>query len=82
MSEKPKEVRLPAELATFLWRALQLSEESHAADLLAARMIHDNVDLVPLASDDEVSSEEILLFWKSYLVSEGYLEEGGNSNFH
>tara|TARA_R100001510_G_scaffold28885_1_gene25551 strand:+ start:4138 stop:4386 length:249 start_codon:yes stop_codon:yes gene_type:complete len=82
MSEKPKEVRLSPQLSTLIWRSLYASGQTDIADLLAARMIHDDVNLVPIASDDDVSSEEILLFWKTYLISEGYLEEGGNTNFH
>ena len=51
------------------------SDVGDIADLLAARMIHDDVALVPVTSDDSVSSEEVLLFWRTYLITEGYLEE-------
>ena len=75
MSEKPKEVHIPPQLATVIWRHLYASGNIDIADLLAARMIHDDVGLVPVTSDDSVSSEEILLFWRTYLITEGYLEE-------
>ena len=45
MSEKPKEVHIPPQLATVIWRHLYASGNIDIADLLAARMIHDDVGL-------------------------------------
>jgi hypothetical protein len=63
-------VSIKADLAVILWKALFECSRPEAK-FLAAAMIDEKICI-------EGTEEEILHYWKDYLIDSGYITESGN----